>query len=255
MQTNNTDSDEMNRDTAAPPLLNAIPESVIEAMGLVMKEAEKAASEQLESAKVVLATDRAAFEVQRANLETELSETKTALAAEKAAHQQAIDSSESLRIAAQQHEEIVNRLTRERDEAQALSQDLKSEKSDLQKGHQSKGAELQQLNAQIIELRHQLEDLQQSKTQLEAETARLAEKDVSAAQEQSQLTLKNRELTTNLIATKETLTATEKRRMETVDRFKKAQLEIFTLKAQVSDMVSELKLLKHAPPPSVSPQE
>lgn len=245
----------MNGDTAAPPLLNAIPESVIAAMGLVMKEAEKAASDQLESAKAGLATDRAAFEVQRANLETELSETKAALAAEKAAHQQSIESSESLQIAEQQHEEIVNRLTRERDEARALSQDLKSEKSDLQKGHQSKGAELQQLSAQVIELRHQLEDLQQSKSQLEAETARLTEKDVSAEQEHAHLTLKNRKLTTDLIATKETLTATEKRRMETVDRFKKAQLEIFTLKAEVGDMVSELKLLKQAPPASVPPQE
>lgn len=255
MQTNNTDSDEMDRDAVVPPVLKAIPESVLEAMSLVMKEAEKAASDQFESAKAGLATDRATFEAQRANLETELSETKAALAAEKAAHQQTNESSESLHIAEQQHKEIVNRLTRERDEARALSQDLKSEKSDLQKGHQSKGAELRQLNAQIIELRQQLEDLQQSKSQLEAETARLAEKDVNAAQEHARLMVENRKRDTDLIATKETLTATEKRRIETVDRFKKAQLEIFTLKAEVGDMVSELKHLRRAPPPSVPPQE
>lgn len=255
VQTNKTDADDMNRDEAAPPELNTIPKSVIEAMRLVMKEAQKAASDQLENAKAALKRDRTAFEGQKAKLENELTETKAALEAEKASHHRTIESSESLRVAAQQHEEIVHRLTKERDQARALNQGLESDKSELQKDHQSKGTELRQLNAQLVELKQQLEDLELKKSQLETETTRLSDKDVKATQENARLTAENRKLTAELMMANEALSNTEKRRQDTVDRFKKVQIEIFNLKAEVGEKVSELKRLKRAALPSAASQD
>lgn len=204
MQSDNMDRDEAPQSAESPPVLGNIPEPVVEAMSLVMQEAHRAASAELESAKQALARDRAEFETQRAALENSLNEAKAGLDAEKAAHQQTIENSESLRSAAQKHDEVVAKLEQERDA------------------------------------------LQQRCRQLETQVGELSDKGASRAQEQARLTVEQKHLASELATSQENLEATEKRRVETADRLKKAQLEIYTLKAEVGDMAAELKRLKRA---------
>lgn len=205
MQSDNMDRDEAPQSAESPPVLGNIPEPVVEAMSLVMQEAQRAASAELESAKRALARDRTEFEAQRAALENSLNEAKAGLDAEKAAHQRTIENSESLRSAAQKHDEVVAKLEQERDA------------------------------------------LQQRCSQLATQVGELSDKGASRAQEQARLTVEQKHLATELATSQENLAATEKRRVETADRLKKAQLEIYTLKAEVGDMAAELKRLKRAP--------
>ena len=213
MQSDDMDRDEAPQSAESPPVLGKIPGSVVEAMSLVMQEAHRAAAADLESAKQALAADRAAFEAQRTELGSSLSEAKAAVEAEKAAHQQTIENSESLRSAAQQHNDVVTKLQQERDA------------------------------------------LQQRCIQLETQVAELSDKGATRAQEQARLTVEQKHLASELATSQENLAATEKRRLETADRLKKAQLEIYTLKAEVGDMVAELKRLKRAPAQSEPTQD
>ena len=71
--------------------------------------------------------------------------------------------------------------------------------------------------------------------------------DALASGEQARLNVEQKYLASELATSQENLAATEKRRLETADRLKKTQLEIYTLKAEVGDMVAELKRLKRAP--------
>lgn len=213
MQSDDMDRDEAPQSAESPPVLGKIPGPVVEAMSLVMQEAHRAAAADLESAKQALAADRAAFEAQRTELGSSLSEAKAAVEAEKAAHQQTIENSESLRSAAQQHNDVVTKLQQERDA------------------------------------------LQQRCIQLETQVAELSDKGATRAQEQARLTVEQKHLASELATSQENLAATEKRRLETADRLKKAQLEIYTLKAEVGDMVAELKRLKRAPAQSEPTQD
>lgn len=213
MQSDDMDRDEAPQGAESPPVLGKIPGPVVEAMSLVMQEAHRAAAADLKSAKQALAADRAAFEAQRTELESSLSEAKAAVEAEKAAHQQTIENSESLRSAAQQHNDVVTKLQQERDA------------------------------------------LQQRCIQLETQVAELSDKGATRAQEQARLTVEQKHLASELATSQENLAATEKRRLETADRLKKAQLEIYTLKAEVGDMVAELKRLKRAPAQSEPTQD
>lgn len=207
MQNQDSGDEELTRDLATPPVLGAIPDAVVDAMGLVMREAQKAAQRELEGIRAQLDNDRSVFESQREKLKAELNEAQTALEAEKTAHQQTIRNSESLRTAATKHDQIVAQLKQERDA------------------------------------------LQQRCTQLETQVSDLSNKGATRAQEQARLSVEQKHLESELLNAQETLSATEKRRLETADRLKKAQLEIYTLKAEVGDMVAELKRLKRAPIP------
>lgn len=165
-QTNPGESEEDERNNASPPLLSAIPESVVEAMGLVMQAAQAAAEQDLIEAKAVLDAERAAFEAEKSALESQLAQAHAALVSEQRAHQQTINDSQDLRSEALAHDDVVEQLKHERDA------------------------------------------LQQRYAQLEA------------------------------------------RRAESTERLKRAQLEIYTLKAEVGDLVSEVKRLKRAGAPT-----
>lgn len=194
MQSNDADRDELNPERVSPPVVGTIPESVVEAMRVVMQEAHKAASAELDTLRADLARERSAFETERSSLQQALTEAQAAVTAEQSAHQKSLAESEMLRQA---------------------------------------GAER--------------DALQQHCAQLESKLSDLTDKDATQAKEQARLNVEHSHLASELEAAKESLAATEKRRVETADRLKKAQLDIYTLKAEVGDLVAELKRLKRAP--------
>lgn len=202
MQSNDADRDESKPERVSPPVVGTIPESVVEAMRLVMQEAHNAASAELDTLRADLERERSAFEAERSHLEQALNEAKAAVAAEQAAHQKSLAESEMLRKAGA-----------ERDALQRRCKQLGSELSDL------------------------------------------TDKDANHSTEQARLNVEHSHLASELEAAKESLAATEKRRVETADRLKKAQLDIYTLKAEVGDLVAELKRLKRAPVQPEPPNE
>ena len=202
MQSNDADRDELNPERVSPPVVGTIPESVVEAMRVVMQEAHKAASVELDTLRAELASERSALETERRGLEQALNEAQAAVAAEQAAHQKSLAESEMLRKA---------------------------------------GAER--------------DALQQRCAQLESKLSDLTDKDANHSKEQARLNVEHSHLASELEAAKESLAATEKRRIETAERLKKAQLDIYTLKAEVGDLVAELKRLKRTPVQPEPPHE
>lgn len=195
------DSDPQERDHS-PPLLEAIPRPVVEAMSLVMEAARAAATTALARDLEKLEQDRAAFEAERAQLNAALAEAQAALKAEQSAHQASLNSSQALRIAALKHDEIVDGLTRQRDQLAQRNADLEG---------------------QIAHMTELSQHADQAKLRLDAEHKRLA---------------------AELAQSQEMLSEAQLRRDQTAERLKKAQLEIYTLKAQEGDRVSELKRLQ-----------
>ena len=201
MQTTAEDYEPHERDHS-PPLLEAIPQPVVEAMSLVMETARDAAKTELAGDLEKLEQDRAAFETERAQLNAALAEAQAAIAAEKSAHQASLKGSQSLRMAALEHDEIVDRLTRERDQ------------------------------------------LAQRNAELEGQIARMTELALQADKAQLRLDSEHKRLAAELAQSQQMLSEAQQRRDQTAERLKKAQLEIYTLKAQEGDRVSELKRLQ-----------
>lgn len=228
--------------TAAPDF----PAPVLEAMQAVMDIARDEAKSEVDITIAAYESEKAEFEAQRNKLVHSLKRAQEALANEQNAHQKTKDQAEADIAAAASQSGDVEKLERELNLAQAAVAKSQAENAELQTELEAQRSAQQKLVAELEQSRSSQEEAKQRILTLERRISELTTNQANASNESGRLSDNNKELSAELDSVRAELLTAEKRRVDTLERLQKAQAEIYSLKADLSDKASQLKKMQRS---------
>lgn len=222
------------------------PAAVVQAMQAVMDQAREEAKSEVDITIAAYESEKSEFEAQRNKLAHNLKRAQEALASEKNAHQKTKEKAEADIAAAASQSGDAEKLESELKEAKAAVAKSEAQNAELQLELKAQKSAQQQLAAELERSRSSQEDAKQRILTLERRISELTTNHSNASSERGRLSDSNKELSAELDSVRAELLTAEKRRVDTLERLQRAQAEIYSLMADVSDKASQLKKLQRS---------